>query len=64
MQVRRMSPHQFVMCMRLEKARDLSTRAKLSISEIAVTHGFKSQSHFTRDLWDLIGRPPRVWRTG
>lgn len=63
-QATRMTPHQFVMRTRLEKARDLLTTTNLSIGEIAETLGFNSQSHFTRAFRDFTGRPPGVWRTG
>lgn len=63
-QATNLTPHQFVMKTRLEKAQDMLTTTSLSIAEISESLGFNSQSHFTRAFRDFTGRPPGVWRTG
>lgn len=57
-----LTPHQFVMKSRLEKAQELLTQSNLSIAEITEILGFNSQSHFTRAFRDFSGSPPGSWR--
>jgi AraC family transcriptional regulator len=45
-----LSPYQYVMQCRLEKARDLLQHSHLTIAQIAYTTGFANQSHFTQQF--------------
>ena len=62
-QATNLTPHQFVMKARLEKAQELLTQSSLAVGEISEMLGFNSQSHFTRAFRDFSGSPPGVWRT-
>lgn len=56
------SPHQYVMNRRIETAQRLLKETDLPLSQIALTTGFSSQSHFTRTLTRYLGQPPRQYR--
>lgn len=63
-QATNLTPHQFVLKTRLEKAQDMLATTSVSIAEISESLGFNSQSHFTRAFRDFSGRPPGAWRAG
>lgn len=54
-----LSPHQFVLKLRLEKAGELIRAGKLSLTEIAHSIGFYDQSHFTNSFKRFYGVTPR-----
>jgi AraC family transcriptional regulator len=56
------SPHRYVIERRLERARDLLRRNENSISEIAYSVGFSSQSHLTAHFRRTMGLTPRRFR--
>jgi AraC family transcriptional regulator len=56
------TPHQYVMKARLERAQDLLGASDLSIAAIADQLGFTSQSHFTRAFRHYAGQTPSGWR--
>lgn len=56
------SPHQYVMKARLERAREMLGESDLSIAAIADMIGFTSQSHFTRAFRQFSGQTPSGWR--
>lgn len=56
------APHQYVMNQRIEKAKQLLTRTKLPIAEIAARTGFADQSHLTRVLRSRTGLTPSKFR--
>jgi AraC family transcriptional regulator len=56
------SPHQYVMKARLDRARELLTQSETSVSLIADSLGFTSQSHFTRAFRQFTGRTPGEFR--
>lgn len=56
------SPHQYVMKARLDRAQDLLSSSDLSIAAIAEAMGFTSQSHFTRAFRAYSGQTPSSWR--
>lgn len=56
------SPSHFYMHLRLEKARRLLQRTDLAITEVALTCGFRSHSHFSRVFRDHFGLPPNADR--
>ena len=56
------SPHQWLLRRRIEKAKQLLRNRQLSLSEVALDCGFADQSHFTRVFTKLSGTSPGAWR--
>src|SRR6185437_3836380 len=56
------SPHDYVIERRINRARDLLLRKEKTISEIAVAVGFSSQSHLTVNFRRKMGVTPRKFR--
>lgn len=60
-----LSPHQYVIRQRVERARELLTGSDLPLHEVAAAAGFADQSHMGRHLKRLLGVPPaRLRRRG
>lgn len=55
------TPHQYVIRCRIERAKKLMNQNKLSLAEIATKVGFADQSHFHRHFKKLIGVTPKTW---
>jgi AraC family transcriptional regulator len=55
------SPHQYVIQQRVDRAKQLLLQGKMSLSEIAIACGFSHQSHLTRHFKRLIGVTPKNW---
>jgi transcriptional regulator GlxA family with amidase domain len=53
---------QYVMMLRLERARVLLTTTDRPISEVALACGLADQAHLTRLFHRQYGAPPRAWR--
>jgi AraC family transcriptional regulator len=53
------TPHQYVINCRIEKAKDLLKKGKLSIAEIAKEVGFVDQSHLHRYFKRKVGITPK-----
>lgn len=53
---------QYVMTLRLERARMLLTHGDRPISEVALACGLADQSHLTRLFHRRYGAPPSAWR--
>jgi AraC family transcriptional regulator len=56
------SPHQYVIQQRVEKARLMLKKTDLAIADIALQVGFSSQSHLTQQFKRLTGVTPRQVR--
>ncbi|WP_341520263.1 AraC family transcriptional regulator [Pseudomonas sp. G.S.17] len=56
------SPRDWFLQMRLDKAKRLLTETQLTISRISLDCGFADQSHFTRVFTRVIGLTPFSWR--
>ena len=56
------SPHQWLLKRRVDKAHGLLRDHGLSLAEIARACGFADQSHFTKAYTRLRGIPPGAWR--
>jgi transcriptional regulator GlxA family with amidase domain len=54
-----MTPTQYFLKARLQRARHLLQYSTLSVTEIAIATGFASISHFTRRYTELYGRTPK-----
>jgi AraC family transcriptional regulator len=57
-----MSPHQYVIQQRVERAKQLLRQGEMSICEIAIRCGFTHQSHLTRHFRRLMGVTPKVFQ--
>ncbi len=57
-----MTPQQYLMQRRIEKAKDLLTQNSLPIIEISLRTGFKNQSHFTTLFRKFTNFTPKTWR--
>jgi AraC family transcriptional regulator len=56
------TPHQYVICCRIERAKYLIQQKKLSLAEIATQVGFVDQSHLHRHFKHLVGVTPKTYR--
>ncbi|MCC3606044.1 MAG: helix-turn-helix transcriptional regulator [Microcoleus sp. PH2017_29_MFU_D_A] len=54
-----LTPHQYILQRRIDKAKYLLQESKLSIAEIAFRVGFCDQSHLTRCFKRLLGMTPK-----
>jgi AraC family transcriptional regulator len=57
-----LSPHAWLLRMRVEAAKGMLRRRDAPLSEIALACGFADQSHFTRVFTRRTGLSPGVWR--
>lgn len=53
------APHQYLIHLRIQRAKELLIRGGLSISEVAAQTGFADQSHLTRHFKRIVGCTPR-----
>lgn len=56
------SPHQWLLQNRIEKAKSLLNGSSAQLSDIALSCGFADQSHFIRAFVRDVGIPPGKWR--
>jgi transcriptional regulator of acetoin/glycerol metabolism/AraC-like DNA-binding protein len=56
------TPHQYLIRKRVERAQEMLARADLSLSEIAFATGFADQSHFARHFRQMLGITPGQFR--
>ena len=56
------TPYQYLIKCRTERAKILLKQSKLSITDVAYEVGFSSQSHLTKHFKRLIGTTPNVYR--
>jgi AraC family transcriptional regulator len=57
-----MTPHQFVLGKRIERAEELLRRTRLPLTRIALDTGFASHSHMSRTFRSKTGRTPTAYR--
>lgn len=57
-----MSPHRYLLDLRLEKARQLLLNTAVPLQEVAMSCGFADQSHFTRAFSAVEKMSPGMWR--
>jgi AraC family transcriptional regulator len=57
-----LSPHQYVMRRRIERARELLVGTELSVGVVARRVGFSSPSHFTQQFRRIVGLAPSAFR--
>lgn len=58
-----LTPHQYLIRCRVEKAKRLLATGKVAIAEVAHQVGFADQSHLTRHFKRIIGATPRQFQT-
>ena len=58
------SPHNYLLNLRIERARELLSNPALSLTDIALDCGFSSHSHFTRVFRQFVGVTPSEYRRG
>ena len=56
------TPHQYILQQRIERAKYLLKSSTLDISEIAFKVGFCDSSHLTRCFKSILGKTPSQWR--
>ncbi|TPN83251.1 helix-turn-helix transcriptional regulator [Mesorhizobium sp. CU2] len=57
-----MPPHRWMLGRRVERAKEMMTRGRQPIEEIARLTSFANQSHFTRVFTQVVGESPAAWR--
>ena len=57
------SPYQYLLQQRVERAKQLLKQTELSIMDIALTCGFSSHSHLSKQFRQLTGMTPTAYRT-
>jgi AraC family transcriptional regulator, glycine betaine-responsive activator len=57
-----MTPTQYYLKLRLQRARELLVQSEMSITEIAIACGFQSTCHFSKSYRALYSRTPRSER--
>ncbi|MBE7385391.1 MAG: helix-turn-helix domain-containing protein [Leptolyngbya sp. SIO1E4] len=57
-----LSPHQYRLRQRIERAQELLLHSELSIAEISISVGFYDQSHLARHMRRLLGVTPKQVR--
>jgi AraC family transcriptional regulator len=58
------TPHQFVLRQRIERAQRLLQETKLPLAQVAAMCGFAHQSHLTQVFKQQLGLTPRAYRRG
>ncbi len=56
-----LSPHQYIIRCRIERAKELLSKDRQTIAEIAKSVGFTDQSHFHRHFKRLVGVTPKAF---
>lgn len=57
-----MSPHAWLLNLRIEKAKQLLAHSRCTLAEIGLDCGFADQSHFSRVFQRSVGVSPGAWR--
>ncbi|WP_426232634.1 helix-turn-helix domain-containing protein [Pararhizobium sp. DWP3-4] len=57
-----MTPYQWLLSERIDRARGMLRTSNASLAEVAITCGFADQSHFTRVFSTVVGATPGAWR--
>ncbi|KUM28727.1 hypothetical protein AU467_00010 [Mesorhizobium loti] len=56
------TPYQHLLQSRVQRARYLLAKTRMSVSQIAAECGFSDQIHFTRAFSKIVGQPPAAYR--
>jgi AraC family transcriptional regulator len=57
-------PHQYVLSLRIQRAKESLRNPKRSVLEAGLSAGFENPSHFARAFRRLVGATPRQFRAG
>ena len=57
-----MAPHQWLLSIRVKRAKEQLLNSDAPLADIAIDRGFADQSHFTRVFTKHIGNSPGEWR--
>jgi AraC family transcriptional regulator len=57
-----LSPHQFVLCRKMERAKEYLQNRNISVVEVSAILGFADQSHFTKVFRRAVGVTPTDFR--
>jgi AraC family transcriptional regulator len=57
-----LSPHQYLIQQRVERAKQLLKQKEMTIGEVAIACGFAHQSHLNRHFKRLTGITPKIWQ--
>ena len=57
-------PHNYLLNLRVERARELLANPTLSLTDIALECGFSSHSHLSRVFRQVLGATPSEYRRG
>ena len=57
-----LSPHQYVLGRRVQRAKELLRAGRLTPAEVAGAVGFYDQSHLTRHFRRAVGVTPAEWQ--
>lgn len=57
-----LSPHQYLLRRRIDKAQELLMSTDMPLVDIALSVGFQNQSHFTTVFKRLVEHTPNAWR--
>jgi len=57
-----LTPYQYIIQQRIERAKQLLTQDKYSIVDVALQVGFANQSHFCQRFRRITGVSPRTYR--
>ena len=57
-----LSPYQYVLRLRVQRARELLRQPDVRVSEVAAATGFADQSHFTKVFRRIVGTTPAQFR--
>jgi transcriptional regulator GlxA family with amidase domain len=57
-----LSPHQYLLELRIVRARSLLTEAEFSVKEIATQTGFEDEHYFSRLFRQKLHFTPSQWR--
>jgi transcriptional regulator of acetoin/glycerol metabolism/AraC-like DNA-binding protein len=56
------TPHNYLVHKRVERAKEMLARTDYSLTEIALTTGFSDQSHLARHFRNIVGSTPKQFR--
>jgi AraC family transcriptional regulator len=57
------SPHRYMLRLRIERSKELLADSRLSVLEVGLEVGFRSQQYFATVFRNSVGVPPSVYRT-
>jgi AraC family transcriptional regulator len=57
-----LSPHEYHLRRRVERAQEMLLKANMSVVDVALAVGFRTQQHFTSIFTRFVGQPPYAWR--